>query len=370
MHSQSVLSTVALLGLVAIAPAQLTLPAATPGADGNAAGAIAPFEARAKQQFLVHERLLRRHAGSSVRQLQFRRDSWLGKAFVAGRAHVVLRLASTARSPASLTPDFAQNAQGAHLIEVFRGAVRLPASPALAPNSSPSFSDPRHVVSIDIASFRLTAGSHLLLEVEGEPIGVGTQAWKVDFVARYDNGTVRTIGSGCGPAATEMPDSAYAYGENLVAGGSTSLVAWGRPQTAGAVLIGTSLLPSPLGLSPFGAPGCSLYLTGSVVLPVSHGLDSGFTRYPPAELGITIPSGRTGVGARFFAQAINLEANTKSNMLGVTTTNAVEIRVSNVLPDPDLSTVTSDAVDPQSPFPSSGRVRIGRGPVLRLVFGP
>ena len=63
---------------------------------------------------------------------------------------------------------------------------------------------------------------------------------------------------------------------------------------------------------------------------------------------------------------VNIEALTKSNPAGVTTSNGLRLDIAPTIPQPQMTSIRSLAVPKQSPFPTTGLVRIGRGPVMRL----
>lgn len=90
--------------------------------------------------------------------------------------------------------------------------------------------------------------------------------------------------------------------------------------------IGTTALPTPLDLTPFGAPGNELYLFSDVIVPLSW--TQSFIGWF-ATVSLTVPNDPTLVGALLYGQSAIVEPT--SNQLGLVFSNAVEVRVGDPL---------------------------------------
>lgn len=73
----------------------------------------------------------------------------------------------------------------------------------------------------------------------------------------------------------------------------------------------------PLALAPYGAPGCSLFVSSDAVL--------GIAASPTARVAMALPAVPAFVGLQFFVQGIVLDPG--ANALGITTSNALDLRL-------------------------------------------
>jgi len=133
------------------------------------------------------------------------------------------------------------------------------------------------------------------------------------------------------------------------------------------LLLASQLLTPPLPLDALGMPGCKLFVDSTTSVSIGFTFPAGGP-WTMVARDLDIPVDPLVLDAVLFAQWLNLETGTKSNALGVTTSNATRLQVASALPPGTLASVVSDEVAPPDPFPSSGRIEPGRAPVTRFVL--
>ena len=105
---------------------------------------------------------------SRITSLAFRRDGSSQSQLTAGRARLVVRVSSLARSPGSASMLFADN-HGATVQTVFDGEVAFPPSPRLAQRDEPDWSA-THSFTIPFQSAAIYGGGSLCIEIEGRAL--------------------------------------------------------------------------------------------------------------------------------------------------------------------------------------------------------
>ena len=348
--------------------AQVTVPPAAAAGDAPSLGRIAGFNERFRQQFMIHERLLRALDGKRIRELWFRRDFTFGDALPGSTSSLAIRVVPTAVDPADARPEFDSNRPS--VTPAFRGTVTLPASPRRAAGTRWDRGDTVRVALQRFVPY--STGQHLCIEIEGAPAGSTAGSWPVDFRYDADFGTTRKVGVACGSVRRHFTHSLTASRRGLLLGGTVELLADGAPHSAGVLMI-AGQLASPIDLGTVGMAGCKLHVRPVIQLPFrysgAHQISSAVRlNYGVGRVRLDLARKSALLGGRLVAQAVAVEpAANRSNPLGVTTSSALELDVSGVLPRPDVTTITSDVVAAPQPFPARGRVRPGLGPVLRLI---
>jgi len=131
------------------------------------------------------------------------------------------------------------------------------------------------------------------------------------------------FGSGCAGSAGTPALAAAAGQLPWIGEGFTLELTNLPPSTAALVLTGDSrtswgAIPLPLALGAVGMPGCSLYVSGTLVLPAAAAGGRGV-------LTLAIPGDQVLVGAPLYNQAFI--ADPSANPLGVTSSNAGEAKI-------------------------------------------
>ena len=358
-----ILSVTTVLACAGALGAQAVVPSNALTTDANSVGRVAGFAHRMRQQFCVHSRLLTALDGKSIRMLRFRRNYSLGTAYRASTAELKVWIGTSSVAPAGASSTFSRN-QGTTSVPAFSGRVSLPASAAVV--ASPSWI-PSHTVVVPLTHpVPYQSGKHLVVELQGRPIQAPVDyAWSVDFQYSADLGSITRFGSACSKSG--FAQTLLANDGGTVAGGTVRFSARGQRATPGVLMIAPSRLPSGLALDSLGMPGCWLYLQPVLQVPLTYGTANSIAPYPAARPMVDLPRGLGVLGSRIFAQAANLEhASQRSNRLGVTTTNGIDIRISSVLPNPGVTTIASDPLLPGAAMPGRGVIWHGYGPVLRL----
>jgi hypothetical protein len=134
------------LSLAASALAQdIVVPAGCVARDGRSNGALAGFTQRFRMQILLDATTLTNLQGREVTGFSVRRDGQDLGAQRGGRVHLVVRVSTLAATRAEPSPVFAQN-QGPDVVEVLRGTVNIPDSPALRSRRDARLADPGSLV--------------------------------------------------------------------------------------------------------------------------------------------------------------------------------------------------------------------------------
>ncbi|MBI5851906.1 MAG: hypothetical protein HZB39_12900 [Planctomycetes bacterium] len=206
-------------------------------------------------------------AGRRIHAVLVRRDARLASPLAAGTWSVALRVGAAARSAADARPDYLANTVDP--IEVFRGTLATPASPA--PSGTPDWGG-TNTVRIDFAQPFAYAGGGLVVDFESTPLG--SDWWPIDAIDEPIEGRVTPIGSPCGRFAS-WSSTARAEAKELVVGRTATIGLHGDPNAPALLLFGTEILGSPLDMSVIGATGCSLHVLpftalGTVVGAPTH----------------------------------------------------------------------------------------------------
>lgn len=333
-------------------------------APGTEFWCVSPFAAR--RQLVLDAR----HAGALLGQrlsgIAVRRNAGDGSAQAGGQLWIEVWLSHAAHGADEVGPSFAAN-RGPDHRRVFAGTVVVPDAPALATTPAP-WSAPNAVTIPFTTPFACLGGSLCIETVTdlAPPNGAPFPRlpwWPIDAQVLRPLGTATPLGTSCVADLPGQPAGAEAASLIL---GATGLL-WLRGPRAGAVgacVLGTNLrsfgsLSLPFDLGPFGAPGCTLYTDVVVSLPFVLA-QPGVGAAGLANVELPLPALPMLVGRPFYTQW--LLSDPLANALGVTLSNAVELRLG--LPTPALGYALIESADLASP---NGRVLSSRCPVVQFT---
>jgi hypothetical protein len=173
---------------------------------------------------------------------------------------------------------------------------------------------------------------------------------------------VRSFGAGC-PAGMSR---ATGIAPNPGAGNMALFQHDAAPGALALASLGTSNqawngIPLPLSLAGIGLPGCSLYVDLLFLLPVQV-QGSGL-----AEVFVPVPGDPALAGSRLFAQFVNLQDPRVNPLLGITTSEALDITLG---PNPnayvpEMSVVVGTMAQANA---LGGRLYSGEGPVVQIGY--
>jgi hypothetical protein len=237
--------------------------------------------------------------GRELTALALRRDlSWTAALPAAG-SPIVVRIGQASHDPDQAVRSFAGNLPTP--IEVFRGTLQAPSSPASP--STPSWA-PGESLRVDFTAPFPYGGGPLC--VEFEPQGSPGIWWPVDAVTDPVIGTVTSVGSACGPLS-HMVATAGAQDASLVIGRTAIFDLVGAPSAPAWLMVGLGLRPTPIDLTPFGAPGCALHVDAfaAIATVLSDGA-SGLAGHGLANVELQIPAQPGLAGAALGIQFLEL----------------------------------------------------------------
>jgi hypothetical protein len=307
------------------------VPSAHAASDAPSLTGVAGIGITDRQQIVIDAAHLAPLVGRDLTGLVFRREGADPSAFTANTAQVVVLVGGANSSAQDVRPDFAANSTSP--LEVFRGAVQVPASPP--PTSTPGWSAPDAVELSFSTPFRYSGGP-LLIDIHGT---VTTESWwPVDAVEDGTAGAVIVEGHACGRLATVHGATALVAERDLVLGESVICTLFGEPAAPAFLLLGLGTLPSPADLAFLGAPGCELRvqplsaLATIVSPPPFDPLFGGL-----AERVVHLPTDAGLAGAEFVLQWAELLPGT------LATSNTLRCRIASTRPNLGLAVVWSRA---------------------------
>ncbi|MCA8956864.1 MAG: hypothetical protein KDC87_12375 [Planctomycetes bacterium] len=324
-----------------------------------------------RQQILIDPVRLGGLAGRTLTGFSFRRDLGRAEALSGGQISLDVRLSVGVTAARDCSQVFVANAPAVSQMQVFTGIVTVPNSPPLGSNPAPW--GVQNSVSVSFASgFKYTGGT-LCIELDGRPVpGKEPDFWYVSQeVGVAGGGSATPFGVSCSTFHVGG-ESLIVEAKGLQLGSTMRSFVVGRPGSSPLLLVGASSHPSGVDLSPTGALGCSLYVSAYVAIGLTYspqlpGFPNAF-----ANLELQIPSRGIQPGTRLFLQSADLETALPSsqwtNAAGLTTSNAVDLRVASTPPVLGMASVTSRPVDAAQPMPATGEVDVERAPVLRLYY--
>lgn len=318
--------------------------------------AISPFPAR--RQLLIDAGHLVPALNQTLKGIRVRRNGGDPDTFPAGSLHLVLSLSNTTRLSKDAAVAFAAN-RGQNPVQVFSGRVDLPQSPP--PTVQPAAWTTPFSVQVPFSRAYPYGGGNLCIEslTSLSPNTGGTAGpwWPLDGLRQDKTGTVVADGLGnisCIPGLPGHPADADAASQNL--GSSAVLFLRGnRTEGSGMALLG--LDNKTLDLTPFGAPGCNLYLDPLVMAPIALTSQPGGLGH--ASLAVPVPYDKGLQDLSYYSQWVLYEQG--HNSLDLTFSNHVKATIGPWQPPLGISWIES--TDPSAP---SGRILSGRTPVLRF----
>jgi hypothetical protein len=251
----------------------------------------------------------------------------------------------------------------AQLTTVF--TPKIVAWPQLPP-PSPGRPAPFNISFVLDAPFSYTGGhlvvSHFCYSISMGGIVVFGYFCDAEGPELTGTGTVASFGAGCPPGESRATGIAPNPG-----GGSLALFLHGGvPNTVSLACLGGSDrnwngVPLPLPLDGIGLNGCSLYTDLQIVVPASVQV-SGL-----AEASLLVPGDPSLVGARMFAQFVNLQDPRVNAQLALTTSEALDLRLGPALGGraPETSVVVATFAQANA---VGGLLYPGEGPVVQLGY--
>ncbi len=247
---------------------------------------------------------------------------------------------------AGMSPTFAVNrAAGTGRVVFTRKRLDLPAVNE-ATNPLTSF----HIVPLDAPhSF---VGPNLMVEVVNWDSSSRSTGWMADMFHARPNGQTFTFGTACGAMGRIASVGALTAGSTFL-----FTQTFGPPRTPAFLTLGfdtTALagVPLPVELSPIGAPGCTLYQSADIQVPVT--LDARGAGSVP----VRVP-GNAG-GATVVGQWINLVG---PSPLGASFSKAHQVRIGPAPGNGAYVSRLDDNEDTTGVGPAPNR-----GQVLRLIY--
>lgn len=332
------------------------------GVDGRLLG-----DQKGKTQLIIDRALVGPIASVPIKRIVVRRDAHMNKNLPGGMKggwiHLKIRASWTQTRPQVPSASFAQNHAGNPVV-VFDGEYRVIDSPALPANAKVASFDPAvsaHIV-LDTPIPPSSSGN-LCLEFEHMPHATKSapEIWLADAQVA-PNEPQAVFGRSCirkghtDPFAAAI--SSYAY-----LGSTLRCSAIGPDTSFGFLILGASdkffgPLPLPIDLTPFGAPGCSFYVSMDQVLPVV------MTKHPlfgdsDGSFALPLPTAATLAGARIYTQWWFLDP--QANAFGSTTTNGASIALAAV-----PKTVRVGVIRANDPTATVGDVQFHNTPVIKL----
>lgn len=329
--------------------------------DRDATGPLDPFPGTyldARQQVLIGARELAalQPGVTRIESIAFRRDGSRRRALAPGRAHLVVRVSSQARSPSAVAGAFADN-HGALVETVFDGRIALPASPPLTQRDQPDWT-PAYSFTIPFQAPITYRGGALCIEVEGRA-ELATD-WPIDYHVDPVPGSVARVGTACGPILRVTGATASASAWYLRPGSTASFDVVEEDGAYGILMLATQRLSQPLSLAGFGAPGCDVHVVPAVTVPTLVRRRAGRGPMHPGigRVPLPIPNLAHLSGGQMVVQWLNLHGSR------LTVSDALVLGLGGVSTT-DAAIVSSTRVDGLA-FPAVGRVRTGALPVVAL----
>lgn len=336
MHANAIVTLIAVAG-AAVGQQVLTVPAAFDSTDAPSRLWVAGFTTALRQQVVVDQSHLQAMAGRTITALLWRREA-AAEAFPGGSAALTVQLAESALDPTHASPWFAANL-GANAQTVFTGTVAIPT--AAATGTTGLIWDAGSTVRVPFQSGFAYGGTHLVIDLAGNPVGGGVAWWPADAAWDPASGTVVSVGTSCSPFADAAGETASATERSLVPGASATF--WCRGTEYGLAFLFLSVaapqLPGlPLAaLLPGAPPGCSVYLPLPAEVIVTVFADVPF----PGEGGrarfdLPIPGEPWVLGATLGAQWLDLQQQ-------FATSNALRCTISAAMPSLGMCTIQNAA---------------------------
>lgn len=312
--------------LAAQSPQHLVVPAAYTTNDAVSYQWIAGASRDVRQQTLIAPNHLTALLGTTIQAIELRRSA-ANEAFAGGTANLTVSLSISPNTPLACSSQFAANV-GPSPVQVFSGAVTLPASPA---DTGPTIAwSANNTVRIPFQTPFVYTGGTLCVDVVGAPVaGQNANWWMAD--AEFENLTATStdFGGGCGGYGGPQHEWSYVAERTLIPGGHAKFFAYGAPGSLAFVLFGGG---SPVGvpMSAIGFPsplGCDLHLTWILLIQLAVFVPEAepalLSRGGRAELELTFGHDPSFLGFTCTTQWVDLISWETSNAIEWTTPSSV-----------------------------------------------
>jgi hypothetical protein len=337
----------------------VVVPSAAERQDGMSLEHAPGIDRKVRQQVVIAESLVASLRGSTIEAMTFRRDGFLPALAAASARWTVSLSASPALDPAHTSSRFTANHKTAAQV-VFSGTVTFPASPRL-PHRHAATWDAGDTVSIALTAPFLYAGGGLCVQIDSEPIGTPASWWPLDVEADGIGGTRTFFGLGCGDVAGRVTRTGSVDARALRAGSTVRFVNIAAAGSPAVMLLSLNILPAPVDLAPFGAPGCVLWVLPDVLMMGVARMRAGPLRPGAANMTLELPTSGAVLGACLHTQWVNFEG------ARMTTTNAIKAQIASQPASLGAAMVRAAAVG-SDPLPEVGEVEPGRMPVVRFTL--
>jgi hypothetical protein len=316
-----------------------------------------------RQQILIEPQHLQGLVGRELTALWFRRDAAYRKPVAACDATLTVEVSTAPHaSTADAREDMAHNV-GADRVQVFAGAVRFPASPALTGASVPW--DATHAARIAFAQPFRYGGGVLCIDLAGEPTQ-GSVFWPADATADPVAGAVRYVGTSCHDPSVVEPSvegrTHVVSARRLFPGSTVTSFTNATPLANAVLLVGLRELSAPVDLGPVGAPRCSLWIDPIAALPVET-VSGAIVPARPSIGGwvgadLWVPPDAGLFGARFVLQWVEWSG------ARIATTNAAVCTIAGAMPGLGIAVVSARYQNGAPP--ARGRVDRNVAPVVQI----
>lgn len=277
-------------------------------------------------------------SGAFLTGIRFRADRLSLPLGATSVPNVTVSLSHSTQTLPGVSGIFANNVTGTPTV-VFQGTVNLPGYTGGNAGAMPWDID----VQFATPFLYSAAQGQLLIDIVGNNAGGALPSYWLD--AAEPGGSATSFGRAGDIATFDNLNLLVATGWDLIprqiTGGNfvefVTTMSFASPP--GVFAIGTTALPTPLDLTPLGAPNNELYLFPEVIVPLAW--TQSFIGWF-ATVTLPVPNDPTLVGALLYGQSAIFEPT--SNQLGLVFSNAVEVRIGDQL-EPSLVRQI-DAADP------------------------
>lgn len=307
------------IAVATIAPALLSQSIVVPSGhdltDASTVRAMPGIGLAERWQIVMDAPRLGSLIGRDIDAILLRRDFGESQSLDAASASLVVRMGTASVTSAAPGGSFSSNV--ANPVEVFRGTVNAPASPAVSGAVSWT---PENVIRIALATPYVHASGGLVVEIETTAEQGVT--WPIDAAQSAASGQLRYVGSTCGSLSSLQPSLAVAE-PDLVLGRTSRFIATDEAGAPAWLLLGAGLRTVPLNLSVLGSVGCELWVDPLAGLPTtmftSPDVPAGFGGV--ANFTVAWPADAALAGAEIGAQLLLLQSSGRfatTNAIGAT----------------------------------------------------
>jgi hypothetical protein len=336
------------------AQARVTLPAGLDSHDGAGLLTLPGVGGPGRLQAIYGPSLLGSLRGRLLTSVELRRDS--GRfALASGDVRLRVTLGEVVTLDALAASAVFDANLGNRGTLVFDGTVNLPASAQPAQRQAAAWSAVEAIELPFASAVAYSSIGSLVMQIDGQPGPQPTDFWPVDVETGGFAGTVSYRGRACGPIAARVVRTGDVGEQWLRPGSTVRFLNLAPAGSASVMLLGVSAFAQGIDLSPFGAPGCELWLDPAVIVPTMVRSVSGTHVPAAANTNLQLPADAGVLGASLYAQWVNVHGTSMS------TTNAVRAQVSGVFPALDATTISAAGATP-----ATGTVQTGRAIVARF----